>query len=188
MTMKGRFEASMQGEHAVELARRALSLARRGYSRTTVMMRAQMRRSGPLGGQRGAALLEVLVAGTVQAIALIGVAMMFSTGQGMIVAEGSERVELYLAEQKLENLRALGFPGAGTGSHTETLTTGQGSVQSFTRETCVYYVSNATLGEPAGAGCAVGAATATKRARVTVTPANHQASAVTLETVLVDVP
>jgi hypothetical protein len=48
-------------------------------------------------------------------------------------------------------------------------------------------VSVATLGEPPGTGCTVGGPTATKRVRVTVTPATRQADPVTLETVLVNV-
>jgi Tfp pilus assembly protein PilV len=139
-----------------------------------------------LGGQQGSAMLEVLIGGTVQAIALVGLALMFATGQSMIVAEGSQRVELYLAEQKLEGTRALGFAGAGTGSQTETLTAGQGAAESFTRVTCIYYVSDSTLGEPPASGCTVGSATSTKRVRVTVTPSTYQADAVTLETVLVN--
>jgi Tfp pilus assembly protein PilV len=140
-----------------------------------------------LVGQRGVALLEVLIGGSVQAMALVGLALMFATGQSMIVAEGSQRVELYLAEQKLENVRVLGFAGAATGSQTETLTTGQGAAESFTRVTCVSYVSNSTLGEPPPDTCTVGSVTATKRVRVTVTPATHQQDAVTLDTVLVNV-
>ncbi len=152
------------------------------------MTRKQTGESKPLTGQQGAILLEVLIGGTVQAIALIGLALMFSTGQSMIIAEGSQRVELYLAEQKLEALRSLGFAGAGTGPQTETIATGQGGAETFTRVTCVWYVSNTTLGEPAGSGCTVGSVTSTKRLRVTVTPASYLGDAVTLETVLVNLP
>jgi Tfp pilus assembly protein PilV len=151
------------------------------------MKRTSLGRKEELVGQQGFALLEVLIGGSVQAIALVGLALMFATGQSMIVAEGSLRVELHLAEQKLEDMRVLGFAGAATGSQTETLTTGQGAAESFTRVTCVSYVSDTTLGEPPPANCSVGSVTATKRVRVTVTPATHQQDAVTLDTVLVNV-
>jgi Tfp pilus assembly protein PilV len=150
------------------------------------MKRTSPGRKKELVGQQGFALLEVLIGGTVQAIALVGLALMFATGQSMIVAEGSQRVELRLAEQKLEETRALGFEGAATGTLTETLTTGQGGAESFTRVTCVYYVSDSTLGEPPASGCTVGSFTSTLRVRVTVTPITYQADAVTLETVVVN--
>ena len=154
------------------------------------MKRTSLERKKKLVGQQGFALLEVLIGGSVQAMALVGLALMFATGQSMIVAEGSLRVELHLAEQKLEEMRVLGFAGAATGSVTEPpLTTfGQGGAESFTRVTCVYYVSDSTLGEPPASGCTVGIETSTKRVRVTVTPATHQQDAVTLETVLVSIP
>jgi type II secretory pathway pseudopilin PulG len=68
------------------------------------------------GGQRGVALLEVLVAGVVLGIAVVGLAAMFSSGQSFVVAEGDERVAIFLAQQKIEQLRAAGFgciPGTG---------------------------------------------------------------------------
>jgi len=152
-------------------------------------MLAQKLRRKELGGQLGTVLLEVMVGGTVAAIALLGLALMFANGQTLIVAEGSQRVELYLAEQKLESIRALTFTSAAgaPGSSTETVTSmGQGGAQSFTRDTCVYYVADNTLGGgPPGTTCTVGAATSTLRVRVTVTAATRQADAVTLETILV---
>lgn len=62
-----------------------------------------------LGGAEGIAILEVLIAGVVLAIAIIGLALMFSSGQSLVVAEGDERVSIYLAQQKIERLRALLF-------------------------------------------------------------------------------
>ncbi|HEV8437144.1 MAG TPA: hypothetical protein VGT40_03525 [Methylomirabilota bacterium] len=137
-----------------------------------------------LADSRGIALLEVLVSGVVMAVAVIGLALMFGLGQSLAVAQGDERLALYLAEQKLEQLRALGFAAVAVGSQTETLTGGQSNVQTFLRTTCIVYVDDTTLGEPADTACVAGVATATKRIRVTVTPAIEQAGPVTLEAVL----
>ena len=61
------------------------------------------------GGNHGIALLEVLIAGAILAIAVIGLSLMLSSGQSFVMAEGDERVALYLAQQKIEKLRALGL-------------------------------------------------------------------------------
>jgi len=139
-------------------------------------------------GEDGYALLEVLVGGVVQAIALVGLALMFALGQALVVAQGDDRVALYLAQQKIEEARSLGFSAVAMGSHTDTVTAGQTAGQTFTRVTCISYVGDASLGEPPAGGCAVGAGTSTKRIKVTVTPAQPQADPVTLETVLVNPP
>jgi hypothetical protein len=65
-----------------------------------------------LGDERGIALLEVLTAGVVLSIAMIGLALMFSMGSSYVAAEGGERVALFLAQQRLEELRAVGFARA----------------------------------------------------------------------------
>ncbi len=65
------------------------------------------------------ALLEVLIAGVILAIAVVGIALMFSEGQSFVVAEGDDRVAIALAQEKLEAVRALGFsciPIGGPGS------------------------------------------------------------------------
>ena len=62
-----------------------------------------------LNGQRGVALLEVLIAGVILGIAVIGLASMFSVGQTFIVSEGDERAAIFLAQQKIETLRRLEF-------------------------------------------------------------------------------
>ena len=66
--------------------------------------------------ERGAALLEVLVSGFVFAIALIGLALLLSLGKTFVLAEGDERIALYLAQQRIDELRTNGFdalvPGA----------------------------------------------------------------------------
>jgi hypothetical protein len=55
------------------------------------------------------ALLEVLIAGVILALALVGIALMFSEGQSYVVAEGDDRVAIAMAQEKLEAVRALGF-------------------------------------------------------------------------------
>ena len=65
-----------------------------------------------LGDERGIALLEVLTAGVVLSIAMIGLALLFSMGSSYVAAEGGERVALFLAQQRLEELRAVGLARA----------------------------------------------------------------------------
>ena len=60
-------------------------------------------------GTRGIALLEVLIAGAILAIAAIGLSLMLSSGQSLVMADGDERVGLYLSQQKIEKLRTLGL-------------------------------------------------------------------------------
>ena len=67
-----------------------------------------------LGDARGIALLEVLTASVVVSIAMIGLALMFSMGSSYVRAEGGERVALFLAQQRLEELRAIGLARAFT--------------------------------------------------------------------------
>ena len=63
---------------------------------------------GP-SSSRGIALLEVLIAGAILAIAVIGLSLMLSSGQSLVMADGDERAGLYLAQQKIEKLRMLGL-------------------------------------------------------------------------------
>jgi type II secretory pathway pseudopilin PulG len=109
-----------------------------------------------LRGQGGISLIEVLVAALVLGIALTGLTLLLSRGQTAVVAQGDTRVALYLAQQKIERLRGLGFGAAavfnqdnsGCGlagqnnepCYNETLTAGEGDTQSFTRLTCVRWV------------------------------------------------
>lgn len=60
-------------------------------------------------GEVGVALLEVLIGGVLLVIVLAGIALMFSEGRSYVVAEGDDRVAVFLAQQKLEKLRTLGF-------------------------------------------------------------------------------
>jgi type II secretory pathway pseudopilin PulG len=60
-------------------------------------------------GESGFTILEVIVAAIIVGIAVIGVALMFGAGQAFIHAEGDNRIALWLAQQKIEQLRACGF-------------------------------------------------------------------------------
>lgn len=60
-------------------------------------------------GQAGFSMIEVLIAAVIVAIAIIGLFMMYGTGQALVQAQGSNRVAVQLAQQRLEELRAGGF-------------------------------------------------------------------------------
>ena len=75
-----------------------------------VIYAADQRRK--LCGERGIALLEVLTTSVIVLIAMIGLALLFSMGSSFVAAEGGERVALFLAQQRLEELRAVGFARA----------------------------------------------------------------------------
>jgi hypothetical protein len=55
----------------------------------------------PYGNARGTVLIEALVAGVVLAIAVIGLASQFSSGQSFVLAEGDQRDGISLAQQKI---------------------------------------------------------------------------------------
>ncbi len=141
-----------------------------------------------LRNQRGVFIVEVLVAGVVFAVAIMGLVHMFGWGQTFLVAQGDDRVALNLAQQQIESLRASGYAAAevlnsncgGTPAVNETLTAGMGNLQSFTRQTDVEYVNNADLSTPQ-------CGTNTIRITVTVTPAMVQAFGVTLQSVCTNV-
>jgi len=138
-----------------------------------------------VSGQWGAALLEVLMAGVILAIAIIGLAVLFSWGQSLVVAQGDDRVSLYLAQQKLESLRASGYTAVealnsncgGTPDADENLTAGAGNVQSFTRQTAIEHVNDTNLTTPE-------CGTDSIRITVTVTVNILQGNPVTLQIVL----
>ena len=138
-----------------------------------------------LRDQRGVALVEVLIAGIVVAIAAIGLAVMFSWGQAFVVAQGDGRVALYLAQQKIESLRASSYSAAealnsncdGTPEADENLTAGMGNSQSFIRQTAVELVKDDDLTTPE-------CGTNTIHITVTVTANIPQADPVTLQAVL----
>ena len=62
--------------------------------------------------ERGIALLEVVIAGVILSVAMIGLALMFSLGMSFITAEGGERIAVFLAQQRMEELRAIGLARA----------------------------------------------------------------------------
>lgn len=58
-------------------------------------------------GQAGLSLLEVLVSAFIVGIASVGLALMFSSGQAFVSAEGDNRVALFLGQQRMEQVRAI---------------------------------------------------------------------------------
>ena len=145
-----------------------------------------------LRGERGVAIIEALVAGVVLAVAAIGLAVLFSWGQSFVVAQGDNRVALYLAQQRIESLRASGYGatevlksndcGGTSPALDETLTAGMGNSQSFTRQTAVEYVKDDDFTK---VECGPGISeTDSIRITVTVTPNMLQGEPVTLQTVL----
>ena len=64
---------------------------------------------GVRGRQSGFSMIEVLIAAVIVAIAIVGLFMMYSTGQALVQAQGSNRVAVQLAQQRVEELRAGGF-------------------------------------------------------------------------------
>jgi prepilin-type N-terminal cleavage/methylation domain-containing protein len=172
--------------------------------------------------QRGFALLEVVIASIIIGITVLGVSLMLVRGSAFVSSESTSQGELYLAEQKLERLRVLGFTGtsvlgpsdagatAGCATdiepcYNETLQGGvlaNSKLQSFTRLTCVDYVTDS--GPPYPAACPstppaqpvcptdATSTTCTKRVRVTVQPLNQETIAgvapITLEMILINPP
>jgi len=139
-----------------------------------------------LRGECGVAIIEALVAGIVLTVSALGLAVLFSWGQSFVVAQGDGRVALYLAQQKIESLRASSYTAAeafnsncgGTPEADENLTAGMGNSQSFTRQTAVVHVNDANLTTPE-------CGTDSIQITVTVTPNMLQGNPVTLQTVLV---
>jgi hypothetical protein len=140
--------------------------------------RRRQRLGRALRGEAGGILLEVLITGVVLGIAAIGVAMMFSLGATWVTAKGDDRVGLWLAQQKIEQLRALAYKcvpvgGPGTAGQvfgpattcttttvynepqwatTEGIQAPAPSDRGFSRLTCVQYVSDTDFGSPAYTG------------------------------------
>jgi hypothetical protein len=137
---------------------------------------AHVRRA--FGSEAGSMLLEVLIAGVMLGIATVGVALMFSLGGTWVTAKGDDRVGLWLAQQKIEQLRALTFtciPVGGPGgagqvfgpaptctastvynepqwTATEGVLAPAPSDRTFARLTCVQYVSDTDFSSPAYTG------------------------------------
>ena len=79
--------------------------------RAPARARAGARRPGP-GGAEGMALLEVLIGSVLVALAAVGVALMFSSGQASIHSDGDNRIALFLGTQRIEAIRAQGYTGS----------------------------------------------------------------------------
>ncbi|HYB40713.1 MAG TPA: hypothetical protein VEL75_03025 [Candidatus Methylomirabilis sp.] len=152
------------------------------------------------GDEVGIALLEVLVASIVVGFTAVAVALLFSLGNTWVMAGGDNRVAIGLAQQKVEQLRAmtfgcipLGGPGPkaavppctvtqnyNEGGSTWVTATGASapapSNRGFTRITCVQYVSDTNFNSPpytgstTGTPCLPGNPTSTKRIVVIVQP------------------
>jgi type II secretory pathway pseudopilin PulG len=60
-------------------------------------------------GEAGFTLVELLVAGLILSMAMIGIALMFGQAQTYLSAEVDDRIGVGLAQQKIEALRGLGF-------------------------------------------------------------------------------
>ena len=77
-------------------------------------MTERVRRFGsPLADSSGITLVESLIACLVVGICAVGLATMFARGQGIIGAEGDNRVAVYLAQQRIELARAKGYQKRG---------------------------------------------------------------------------
>jgi hypothetical protein len=62
-----------------------------------------------LFGEAGISLLEVLFGAAIVAITAVGVAAMFGTSHSLVQSGGTNRIAIYLAQQRLEQVRAAGF-------------------------------------------------------------------------------
>jgi len=145
---------------------------------------------------RGIALLEVLIAGAILAIAVVGLSLMLSSGQSLVMAEGDERVALYLAQQKIEKLRGLGLrcipvgtsadavgpePGCGSSSQQDyNETPAELGSSRYRRLTVVECVDPQTFTPTAPCPDPVTA----KRITVTVDPQMREADPITISSVL----
>jgi hypothetical protein len=170
--------------------------------------------AGQFPGHEGFALLEVVLAGLILGVAVIGVSLLLQHAETAVIGQGDRYVALYLAHQKVEKIVALnvqrGFGYIQTGD--STLTTGCGtdpdrepcysetveggeqvgaSSQSFTRTTCVNFVNDDDPATPSGCtSCMLGGTCTnnTKRITVTVAPGALLADPVTLVTVITNHP
>ena len=135
-----------------------------------------------VGEQRGLSLVEVLVASVVVGIAGVGVAMMFGTGQAYINAEGDNRVMLFLAQQRIEQVRALGYSSlfaSPPSSSTQAVPNHPGYTRSVSIE-CVPRDNYAAASE----ACVNGTSALRIVATVSVTPADAKSPSVVLRSIL----
>ena len=166
-----------------------------GYRFTLFIIQTKI---GPkLAPEKGSMLIEVMIASLCLGIAVVGVALMMSSARSFTVAQGTTRVALYLAQDKLEHLLALEFAaipltgGAcpGPTCYNETnLSAGEDNAQTFTRVTTVDCVPKPDATHEFTTPINCPNPPVFKRITVTVTPAMRQADAKTLQTVLVSPP
>jgi type II secretory pathway pseudopilin PulG len=123
-----------------------------------------------------------LITAVVVGIAAIGITFMFSYGNTWVVAKGDDRVALGLAQQQIEQRRALGavdwinnLDTCCTINDSPQTASGVPSDRTFNRIICIQYVSDTNVSSPAYVvvppnytACAGGAATNTKRITVVV--------------------
>jgi Tfp pilus assembly protein PilV len=162
----------------------------RTYYHLDIMQKSGSKTRPQWTREQGLALIEVVMTSFVLGIAVVGVALMFSLGRSFTVAQGDNRVAFYLAQEKLENLRAQGFaavpinPGGacpGITCYNESdLTAGADNTQTFLRVTSVDCVAKSNLNTVISCPTPK----VLKRITVTVTPSMHQADPVILQTVL----
>ena len=147
-------------------------------------------------GEHGVALLEVLIAGAILAIAVAGLSLMLSSGQSLVMTGGDERAALYLAQQKIEQLRGLGLRCIPVGPSADAVGPEPGCQSStqqdynetpadlgssrYSRLTVVECVDPQTFTPTAPCPDPVTA----KRITVTVAPQMHEADSITISSVL----
>ena len=177
----------------LSLARLPSTMSR--YYHLDIMQKSRSKIRPRWAREQGLALIEVVMTSVVLGIAVVGVALMFSSARSFVVAQGDARVAFYLAQEKIENLRIVNFslltvgaPPAnpctpGTNCYKEVLTTGQDNTQTFTRETTVDCVAKNAL-QTALNPCP--ASPVLKRITVTVKSSMRQLdpNGVTLQTLL----
>ena len=156
-------------------------------------------------GQRGFALLEVLISGLILSISIVGLTVPFTSVRAAAVGQADYRAATFLAQQTIETMQANGFTSItvtptpttesiwlcldGTVSP-GTPCTGPNAGLGFNRTTCVRYVQDGNPDSPASTppactSCGLGGSCTqrSKRIEVTVTPVALFAAPVTVTTV-----
>src|SRR5262249_10849800 len=152
------------------------------------------------------ALLEVIIAGAVLAVAAVGLALLFSSAKSAAITQDDYRAATFLAEQKLEQIRANGVASlTPPGPPSEDIylcldgTTSVGTActsptlgPKFARPTCVRYVQDGSPDLPASTppacvSCTAGGSPCTglsKRVEVTVTADRLEGASVTIDAIV----
>ncbi len=134
--------------------------------------------------EAGFSIVEVLIAAAVLGIAVIGLALLFSLGQGLVLAQVHDRVALGLAVWRLEESRTEGFSAIRAGSTAIKVGTASelpvSGFPQYDRTTVVTCVDATTLKAQAPCPNPVTAVQIT----VTVIPHARQADSITLNSVL----